>query len=165
MVWAMVGAAVLTVSPMLGAAPAALATPAPAEDPICTDTQCAFLSPTGAIECVITVGDQTGIPDSASCQWSDDQRAHSAKLLPSGALEPCLNLMAAVVDRCKSEESEPATASGPDAGPELPKLGYGQTAVLGPFTCLADAEGITCTAAPSGRGFAVNTAGILPIGI
>lgn len=161
MVRAMVGAAVLTVSPMVGAAPAALATPAAAEDPICTDTQCAFLSPTGAIDCVITVGDQTGVPDSASCEWSDDQRAHSAKLLPSGALEPCLNLMAAVVDRCKSEESESATASGS----ELPKLGYGQTAVLGPFTCLADAEGITCTAAPSGRGFAVNTAGILPIGI
>lgn len=127
-----------------------------AETPICEGATCTFLSPTGAINCVISVGDQTGVPDSASCGWSDEERAHAAKLLPSGALEPCLNLMAAVVDRCKSD---------PEPDPELPRLGYGETAALGPFSCLATAEGITCTAAPSGRGFAINTAGILPIGI
>ena len=149
------GAAALAM--VLGAVPSGLLAPAAAEDPLCSATQCEFVSPTGGIGCVITVGDPTGIPDSASCEWSDEERAQSAKLLPSGALEPCINLMASVVDRCESEDSGSVS--------DLPKLGYGQTAALGPFSCLAEAEGITCTAAPSGRGFTINTAGILPIGI
>lgn len=151
---ALAGAAVVS----LGAALTGLAgvPRAAAETPVCEGTACEFLSPTGAIDCVISVGDQTGVPDSASCGWSDEERAHSAKLLPSGALEPCINLVAKLVDRCESD---------PEPDPELPRLGYGETAALGPFTCLADAEGITCTAAPSSRGFSINSAGILPIGI
>lgn len=127
-------------------------TPAGAEEPLCTGTDCAFLSPTGAIHCAIRVADPQGNPDGAACAWGDGERAHSVTLLPSGELRPCLNLAAQDTDRCESEPAE-----------GLPRLGYGETAALGPFSCLADAEGITCTVVEVGRGFAINSAGILPV--
>ena len=128
-----------------------LLTPAGADPAVCTATSCSFLSPNGTIDCSISVGSPAGTPDGATCAWSDDDRAHLVKLLPSGALEPCINPFADVIDRCK------ATPQG-----WLPALGYGQTAALGPFTCLAEAQSITCTAAPSGKGFSINSTGILP---
>ena len=126
--------------------------PARAEEPLCTETDCSFLSPTGTIDCAIAVGDPSGTPDGATCSWGDGERAHSVTLLPSGELEPCLNLAAQDTDRCESEPAE-----------GLPRLGYGETAALGPFSCLADAEGITCTVVEAGRGFVVNSAGIVPV--
>ncbi len=36
-----------------------------------------------------------------------------------------------------------------------------QSAVLGPFTCLSEESGMTCTA--NGRGFKISTAGIVPV--
>ena len=40
-------------------------------------------------------------------------------------------------------------------------LPYGQSAVLGPFTCLSEESGMTCTA--NGRGFRISSAGIVPV--
>lgn len=116
------------------------------------ETSCSFVSPNQSIDCVITVGSKTGAPDGAFCAWSDEQRAQTVRLLPTGALEPCINPMADRIARC---QSEPLTGAA--------TLGYGQTAVLGPFSCTADAYGINCRAAPSGRGFAMNSSGILPV--
>jgi len=126
--------------------------PARAEQPLCTETDCSFLSPTGAIECAIDVGDPGGTPDGATCSWGDGERAHSVTLLPSGDLQPCLNLAARESDRCESEPAE-----------GLPRLGYGEIAALGPFSCLAGEGGITCTVVEGRRGFAINSAGILPV--
>lgn len=125
---------------------------AQAETPLCTATSCSFVSPNQTIDCVITVGSKTGTPDSAFCSWSDEQRAQTVRLLPNGALEPCINPMADRITRC---QADPLTG--------VATLGYGQTAALGPFSCVADAYGITCRAAPTGKGFAMSSSGILPI--
>lgn len=125
---------------------------AQADTPLCAATTCSFVSPNQSIDCVITVGSKTGAPDSAFCAWSDDGRAQTVRLLPNGALEPCINPVPDKVKRC---QSEPLTGAA--------TLGYGQTAALGPFSCAADAYGITCRAAPSGKGFAMSSSGILPI--
>lgn len=129
------------------AAPAARA-----ETPLCTATSCSFVSPNQSIDCVITVGSKSGTPDGAFCAWSDEQRAQTVRLLPNGSLEPCINPVADKIARC---QSDPLTG--------VATLGYGQTAALGPFSCVADAYGITCRAAPSGKGFAMSSSGILPI--
>ena len=126
--------------------------PAGAETALCTATSCSFVSPNQSIDCVITVGSKTGTPDGAFCAWSDDQRAQTVRLLPNGALEPCINPMA---DRITGCQSDPLTGAA--------ILGYGQTAALGPFSCVADAYGISCRAAPSGKGFAMSSSGILPL--
>ncbi len=130
----------------------ALLPQAEAESPDCTGTSCSFVSPSRAIECTITVGSPAGTPDSAFCAWGDEDRAQSVRLLADGVLEPCINPAVALVDRCIS-----ATQTG------LPALGYGETAVLGPYTCLAGAQNILCTVAPSGKGFSINSTGILPV--
>ena len=91
-------------------------------------------------------------PDSVFCAWSDGERAHTVKMLANGALDPCINPAVNLVDNCKS------TPLG-----VVPALGYGQTAALGPFTCLAEAQAVTCTVAPTGKGFTMNSSGILPV--
>lgn len=118
---------------------------------MCTATECSFVSPNKSIQCVITVADTSG-PDGAFCAWSDEERAQNVRLLPNGLLEPCINPVADRIDRCEVDLLTDAAT-----------LGYGQTAALGPFSCVADAYGITCRAAPSGKGFAMSSSGILPI--
>lgn len=130
----------------------ALLPQAVAEVPDCTGSSCSFVSPSRAINCTITVGSPAGTPDGAFCAWSDEDRAQSVRLLANGVLEPCINPVVGLVDRCTSEAQ---------AG--LPALGYGETAVLGPFTCLAGAQNILCTVAPSGKGFSINSTGIMPV--
>lgn len=127
------------------------AAPAWADTPLCTATSCSFVSPNQSIDCIITVG-KPGVPDGAVCAWSDEQRAQTVRLLPTGALEPCINPVADRITRC---QTDPLTG--------VATLGYGQTAALGPFSCVADAYGITCRAAPTGKGFAMSSSGILPI--
>ena len=131
----------------------ALLPQAEAEVPDCTGTSCSFVSPSRGIDCTITVGSPAGTPDSAFCAWSDEDRAQSVRLLANGVLEPCINPVVALIDRCIS-----SSQTG------LPALGYGETAVLGPFTCLAGAQNILCTVAPSGKGFSINSTGIMPVG-
>lgn len=143
----------VAVGAVLAGAPVVWAPVAGADTPVCSATSCTFVSPTRSISCVITVGNTTRGPDSALCSWADADRAQSVRLLPNGVLEPCINPAVTLIDRCKTD---PAAAS-------VPALGYGQAAVLGPFTCLAEAQSISCTAAPSGRGFSINSTGILPV--
>jgi len=42
--------------------------------------------------------------------------------------------------------------------PGIPTLAYGQTMSMGPFKCLSEESGVTCTAA--GRGFTISRSGI-----
>ena len=123
-----------------------LTAPAGADPLACPAKSCSFTSPTGKINCVMT-------GDFPACSWSEDERMYSVKLLPNGALDPCINLVAGIGKKCTSYASAGA----------VPALGYGQTAVQGPYTCLAEAQAITCTVAPLGKGFTINSAGILPV--
>lgn len=139
---------------VLSAPTAALLPTASADSAVCTSSGCAFQSPNRAIDCTVSVQSPSGTPDAAFCAWSDESRALTVTLLPSGALEPCINQFLDQYDNCTWQ-----------AQSALPVLGYGQTAVLGPFTCLAEAAAITCTAMPSGRGFTINSTGILPAAV
>lgn len=118
--------------------------PAHADEPFCTGSTCSFSSPNGMISCTMTA-------DDATCGWSDEDQAYLVTLRPDGTLDPCINFMVDLVDRCLST---------PEGGAAL---GYGQIAASGPFTCRAEAQGLTCWAAPTGQGFAINSSGILPI--
>ena len=118
--------------------------PARADEPFCTGSACSFQSPNRLISCAITA-------DAATCGWSDENQAYLVTLRPDGTLEPCINFMVGLVDRCLSTPQGGAT------------LGYGQIAASGPFTCRAEAQAVTCSAAPAGRGFAINSSGILPV--
>jgi hypothetical protein len=42
-------------------------------------------------------------------------------------------------------------------------LPYNHTTGIGPFTCLSEVSGVTCTVG-SGRGFAISSSGITPVG-
>ena len=131
------GAAGLGASVVVGA-------PAHADEPFCTGPTCSFSSPNGLISCTMTA-------DDATCGWSDEDQAYLVTLRPDGTLDPCINFMVGLVDRCLST---------PEGGAAL---GYGQIAASGPFTCRAEAQGLICWAAPAGQGFAINSSGILPI--
>lgn len=137
-----------------GAAGSLLPVPvAGAENLACSATKCSFVSPNQSIGCVITVGAGPANPDIVFCGWTDGERSHTVKMAPTGALDPCIN---------PSIQLAPGKCSvTPPTG--APILGYGQSAVLGPFTCLAEAQAISCTTAPSGKGFTFNTSGILPV--
>lgn len=153
MIKALAGAAAVAAAGVgVAIAPVVWAPAAAAEPAQCTATECDFVSPNRSISCVITVGSQK-TPDGAVCSWSDADRAQLVKLLPNGVLEPCINPAVELLERCITDPA-PAT---------VPALGYGETAVLGPFTCLAEAQSISCTAAPSERGFSINSTGILPV--
>jgi hypothetical protein len=49
-----------------------------------------------------------------------------------------------------------------DAAEGTPTLAYGQMVSLGPFQCLSERTGMTCTA--HGRGFVISTAGVKSVG-
>ena len=133
-------AAVATALAVPFALPAA---PAGADAAVCSAKKCAFVSPNRTV-CTILV-------DSVACGWSDGDKWFAARLFPNGGLDPCLHLLDVPGRKCDTY-----TAAG------LPTLGYGQTAALGPYSCLVDAQSVTCTVAPSGRGFSINSAGIVP---
>lgn len=123
-----------------------------ADQPVCTGTTCSFTSPNQAIGCVITAGAGSATPDGVFCGWGDGERSHTVRMAANGALDPCINPAVELVDRCTVTPMSGAVA-----------LGYGQTASLGPFSCLAEAQAITCTVNPPGKGFTMNRAGILPV--
>lgn len=120
--------------------------PAAADNPVCTAKKCAFVAPNRTV-CTITM-------DSAGCGWSDGDKWYAVKLFPNGGLDPCLHLVDGPGRQC---DLYPGTG--------MPTLGYGQTAVLGPYTCSADPGAVTCTVNPSGRGFTINNAGIIPAAV
>ena len=122
------------------------AAPAVADTPVCSAKKCAFVSPNRTV-CTIAA-------DAAGCGWTDGDKLYAVKLFPNGGLDPCLHLVDIPGRTC---DSYPAGG--------LPLLGYGQPAVLGPYTCLVDAQSVTCTVMPSGRGFTMNSAGIVPAAV
>jgi hypothetical protein len=120
---------------------------AAADNPICSTNACSFYSPSHNISCEIDYQRGAGMPDSAYCQISRPQPAQqSVHMDPSGAYSVCAG------ETC---------LGNPGLG--QPTLPYGQTAALGPFSCLSEATGVTCTV-PSGRGFKIASSGITPVG-
>ena len=138
---------------VLGAVVLGLPLPAAAADqPVCSGTSCSFTSPNRSIGCTLTAGAGKTNPDSVFCGWTDGERSHTVTMAANGTLTPCINPAVQLVNRCTVTPMTGAVA-----------LGYGQTASLGPFNCLAEAQAITCTVAPAGKGFTMNMAGILPV--
>jgi len=102
-----------------------------------------FTSPSGNIQCEMDFQREPGIPDGAYCM----------------SMHPLQNV------QIRADGSLVGVCTGPTCGSNGPTnqgvLAYGQSAVLGPFTCLSEESGMTCTA--NGRGFTISTAGIVPV--
>lgn len=123
-----------------------------ADDPVCGATVCGFLLPSRQGSCEINYGRGPDVPDSAYCTWTDRITAYSATLSPAGVLQSCANPVASVDSMCQSD---------PPLG--QPTLAAGQRAAIGPFSCQADADTVTCTVVASGRGFTLSGAGMVPV--
>ena len=117
---------------------------AAADNPLCTASVCAFWSPSRNVDCEIDYLRSPGIPDETYCQTNSPPQ--SVHMSASGVLTNCTG-----------------TSCLGNAGIGTPTLAYGQTAGIGPFSCLSAASGVTCTV-PSGRGFTISSAGITPVG-
>lgn len=136
-----VAAAALTVAASVGTTLPVAA----ADTPICPQVGafCGFYSPTHRIDCEVNTGGRTG-PDSVYCKTLEP--AQSASMDDRGTVTTCSG------QSCVG-----------DAAEGTPTLAYGQTVSLGPFLCLSERTGMTCTAA-HGRGFVISTAGIKSVG-
>ena len=145
--FAKVGAALLTLAATsLGSA--ALTPQASANPYTGTDSEHVqfFTSPSGNIGCEINFQRGSGIPDGAYCMARTPTLPSNVTIRPDGSL----------ANVCTNDWS--CGSNGPqDQG----VLAYGQRAVLGPFTCLSEESGMTCTA--NGRGFKISSSGIAPV--
>jgi hypothetical protein len=103
-----------------------------------------FRSPSGNIHCEINFQRGSGVPDGAYCM----------------SVQPLQNVLirsdGSLANVCTNDPS-----CGSNAPLDEAVLPYGQSAVLGPFTCLSEESGMTCTA--NGRGFTISSAGIAPV--
>lgn len=117
---------------------------AAADDPACTASMCAFLSPSRNISCEIDYRRDPGIPDEAYCQTNAPPA--SVHLSAGGVVTTCAGVS------CLG-----------NAGTGTPILAYDHTAGVGPFGCASKPDGVTCTVS-SGRGFTISNAGITQIG-
>ncbi|MEH3130228.1 MAG: hypothetical protein PGN27_09760 [Mycolicibacterium neoaurum] len=108
-----------------------------------------FRSPTGNIQCEINFGRAPA--------------AAGAESLPDGVY--CMSQQPLQSVQIRADGSLTDVCTGPTCGSDGPTdqgvLAYGQSAVLGPFTCLSEESGMTCTA--NGRGFEISTAGIFAV--
>ncbi|MBB3601385.1 hypothetical protein FHT40_001018 [Mycolicibacterium sp. BK556] len=118
---------------------------AAADDSVCTTVgqYCGFYSPTHNIDCEINTGGRVG-QDGVYCKTGDP--AQSVQMDNKGAFQTCAG---------------PTCLGDPPLG--IPDLAYGQTMALGPFKCLSEESGVTCTAA-GGRGFTISTKGVATVG-
>lgn len=118
---------------------------ATADSSICPQvgTSCGFYSPSHRIDCEIDTGGRTG-PDSLYCKTVEP--AQSATMDGRGTVTTCTGVS------CLGNAAE-----------DTPALAYGQSVSVGPFQCLSQRTGMTCTAA-TGRGFVISTAGITMVG-
>jgi hypothetical protein len=120
---------------------------AAADNPICSTNVCSFYSPSRNISCEIDYQRGAGMPDTTYCQISRPQPVQqSVHMESSGTYSVCTG------ETCLGN---PGLGQG--------TLAYGQTAGIGPFSCLSETKGITCTVA-SGRGFTISSAGITSVG-
>jgi hypothetical protein len=118
---------------------------AAADNPICSANVCSFYSPSHKISCELDYQRGAGMPDIAYCQISPPQPLQqSVHMDPTGAFTVCTG------ETCLGN---PGLGQG--------TLAYGQTAGIGPFSCLSEVSGVTCTVA-SGRGFTISSSGITP---
>ncbi len=102
--------------------------------------QNSFLTPSRNISCEINSRQSDNAPDSTYCQSNTPPQ--SVQLSADGTATIC---------------NGESCLGNPGIG--TPVLGYGQRSSLGPFTCMSDTGGVTCTVA-SGRGFTISNSGI-----
>lgn len=109
-----------------------------------------FTSPSGNIQC--QVGWQRSAPAAAG-----------GGFLPDVAYCMSIKPLQNVSLRADGTLSNVCTGStcGSNGPQDQGVLAYGQRAALGPFTCLSEESGMTCTA--NGRGFTISNAGIAPV--
>ena len=113
---------------------------ASANDLACfSGTTCYFLSPSRNLSCELHTD---GGPASAYCQ--SNSAVQSVTMDANGNITPCSG------NQCMG-----------DPALDTPTLAYGQTARLGPFACLSETDGMTCTVT-SGRGFVISRDGVFP---
>jgi hypothetical protein len=120
---------------------------ATADNPICSANVCSFYSPSHNISCEIDYQRGAGTPDMAYCQIAPPQL-----LQPSVHMDPTEAFAVCTGETC---------LGNPGLGQAT--LAYGQTAGIGPFSCLSEVSGVTCTVT-SGRGFTISSSGITPAG-
>jgi hypothetical protein len=125
-----------------------LGTPlAVADDMNCVPREgCNFFSPSGNIGCSLSAAAPHGSAALAYCGTSSPPQSVVMDEYGSPSFFPCAG------DSCMNGLT-----------PDTPTLAYGQTARQGPFTCVSDTSGLTCTA-PSGRGIAISRSGIAAVG-
>jgi hypothetical protein len=138
---------------LLGAA-TGMAFSAPSSAPRATADTCSwcdtpnvqfFASPSGNISCEIDYR-RGALPDSAFCVSGTPPQ--NVSMNSQGVLSICSG-----GDSC---------LSNPPVGE--PTLEYGQSKGIGPFVCQSETSGMTCTVAPSGRGFTISGSGIARVG-
>lgn len=128
---------------------------AAADNPFCTQYICSFVSPSGNIFCQIEFQNPAASgPDHAVCNSLSQRVAGS--LVGDGEVYICpYENAVGIRKKERSCEGNPA--------PGTPTLAYGQSLTFGPYTCLSEVSGVTCTV-PSGRGFTASRSGISQIG-
>jgi hypothetical protein len=102
-----------------------------------------FLSPSGNISCEVDFSPTNGA-GGALCLTLQPPR--SVHMTVDGTLTQCTGV------QCLS-----------NAGVGTPTLAYGTETGVGPFHCVSATSGVTCTVT-SGKGFAIDAAGITTIG-
>ncbi|OBA58369.1 hypothetical protein A5647_21075 [Mycobacterium sp. 1100029.7] len=116
---------------------------AAADRPVCSASECAFLSPSRNISCEVNY-QRSGLTDDAYCQTMEPPQ--SATLSAGGVVTACNG-----------------TSCLGNAAENTPTLAYGQSAGIGPFSCTSKQDGVTCTVS-TGKGFTLSNAGITNIG-
>ena len=117
---------------------------AAADNSVCGQGWCAFLSPSRNIGCEMDYQHGSGIPDHTYCQSTAPPQ--SVQMSTDGTFKSCTG------DSCLG-----------NSGQGTPTLAYGQNVSLGPFNCRSEASGVTCKVT-SGRGFTISNSGITPAG-
>lgn len=106
-----------------------------------------FGSPSGNIYCAIKNGLDPNSTEGVFCKSNTPPQTVSMD--SQGVLTVC---------------SDVACMGNPMADGIEPELPYGQSKALGPFVCMSETDGMTCTVDTSGIGFAISKSGIDPVG-
>jgi hypothetical protein len=124
---------------------AAPASADPPDQPVCYPVHgggstCAFYSPTHQLNCEIQYH-AVNLFDEVFCE----NASQAVTMDAGGGLTNC---------------TDSGCVGNPGIGTAT--LAYGQTAAIGPFSCLSATSGMTCSVG-SGRGFTISTSGVTPI--